>query len=138
LIGAIVLGAASTAQGSAAEKTASQNGSGSRATALRLEPCSPTGDARPGSRSAHRWHKRLQKFHRTVSGNDPNDDGTSSDPDDDDDASDDLSCNEETHGPILACVHEVGLYWIAKKTASAPALTESHSHIFLALQRLRC
>ncbi len=140
LIAAIALGAGWFALGLATrKKPADQHDEAQPALALRTEPGSPTGDARPGSHSPHRWHKRFHKFSRHVTANDPSDDGTSRDSDDeDDDASDDLNCDNETDGSIVACLPAVALYVVATATAPAPSLIEPHSPLFLTLQRFRC
>jgi hypothetical protein len=139
VIGALVVGLASISHRLAAsDAKASQSGGAETATALRVEPASPASDARLGCRFAHRWHKRWLKIHRAISTNDPNDDGTSSDPDDDDDTSENLNCDDETEAQVVACFTGVALYTIASETASIPSPSETHSLLFLELQRIRC
>ncbi len=140
LIAAIAVGAGWLALGLASpRKSSDQHDDAQTALALRTEPGSLTGDARPGSHSPHRWHKRSHKLSKSVVVNDPSDDGTSRDSDDeDDDASDDLNCDEETDGSIVACLPPVALDSVATTTAPAPSLIEPHSPLFLTLQRFRC
>jgi hypothetical protein len=140
LVAAIIVGAGWVALGLASpKKSADQHDDALAALALRTEPGSPTGDARPGSHSPHRWHKRCHKLSKSVLVNDPSDDGTSRDSDDeDDDASDDLNCDDDTDGTIVACIPAIALYMIATATAPAPSLIEPHSPLFLTLQRFRC
>jgi hypothetical protein len=140
LVGTIVLGLHSVAHGLASsEQTVAQNGSPRAASAHKFEHSAPGGDLRPGSHSAHRWHKRSHKFPKSMMANDPSDDGTSSDPgDDDDDASDDLNCDDDTDGPIVTCISGHALYFIAAQTRSTPSSSRACSALFLTLQRLRC
>jgi hypothetical protein len=140
LIAAIILGASSVAQGLASRvKMGELQSPAQVATALHSEPGSPGGDARPASHSPHGWHKRFHKFPKRIAANDPSDDGTSRDPDDeDDDASDDLNCDDESDGTIVAWVPPAVLYLIAAETARAPSTIKPHSPLFLTLQRFRC
>jgi hypothetical protein len=140
LIAAIAVGAGWVALGVAApNKAADQHDGAQPSLTLRTEPGTPVGDARPASHSPHRCHKRFHKFSKSVAASDPSDDGTSRDSDDeDDDASDDLNCEDETDGSIVASLPPVALYLVATTTAPAPSLIEPHSPLFLTLQRFRC
>jgi hypothetical protein len=138
-IGVVLLGSTLSAWGRAARKeTACPHCPQAPDLALRSESCvPPSGEVRQRSATTRPWHKKCHRIAR-VTGNDPSDDGTSRDPDDDDDSADDLNGDDPTEMEFTLCLCPVLLYRIAEQTASAPFSSETHSALFLTLQRLRC
>jgi hypothetical protein len=93
---------------------------------------------RLAGRVVHKLHKRLLKLTKSMPGNDPTDDGTSSDPEDDDDASDDLNCEDSGDPPILLFCPRVSLRCVEVDACLTRLQIQASSPLFLALQRLRC
>ncbi len=139
LVCTLVLGRASTAGSLAARDMTPPPDVPDRArTPVRGLSDPPVGVARPDTRTL-RSGKRLNVFHVTVSGDDPNDDETSDDPADDDDGWEGLSPFSETKVPVSALLQEIGCYQSEPETQSEPLwFAPAFFTSFLTLQRLRC
>jgi hypothetical protein len=103
----------------------------------RVQSGSPDHDARPGSGSHLRPHKRSHAFPKIARDDDPNDDETSDDPNDDvlwDDPTD----YDDTGVPIIAWLQEMVPDLDAPDCAPVTWTAHLPSSPFLMLQRLRC